>query len=92
MQRHVACVVGVEHDERRSLALVAEMVARPGTRERWKYAADAAAAGAAGKVNSKIICNGSLYYITTIRFSECNYAFGRQFLSKTTHNVFKVYI
>lgn len=55
MQRHVACVGGVEHDERRSLALVAERVARPGTRERWKYAADAA--GAAGKVNRKIICN-----------------------------------
>lgn len=54
MQIHVACVGGVEHDERRSLALVTEKVARPGTRERWKYAADAAAAG---KVNSKIICN-----------------------------------
>lgn len=53
MQRHVVCVGGVEHDERKSLALVAEKVARTGTRAHWKYAA-ASAAGAAGKVNSKI--------------------------------------
>jgi len=61
VQRHVGCVGGVEYDERRSLALVEVKVAWPGMREHWKYAADAA--GAAGKVNSKIICNDSLSHL-----------------------------
>lgn len=52
MQRRVVCVGGVQHDEPKSMALVAEKVARTGTRAHWKYAA---ASGAAGKVNSKII-------------------------------------
>lgn len=68
------CVGGEEHDERTSLALVVEMVARTGTRGHWKNAAaDAAAAGAAGQDNSITI--DSLSYITTYWFNKYSFAF-----------------
>lgn len=81
----MACVGGEEHDERTSLALVVEMVARTGTRGHWKYAAAdavaaAAAAGAAGQDNSITI--DSLSYITTYWFNKYSFAFGRQFYLK----------
>ncbi len=77
------CVGGEEHDERTSLALVVEMVARTGMRWHWKYAdASAAAAGVAGQDNSITI--DSLSYITTYWVVKYIFCIWQTVLSKTT--------
>lgn len=53
MKRHLACVVGEEHGEQRSPALVVEMVEEIETRGWWKCVVGAASA-AAGKESHKI--------------------------------------